>query len=433
MAGTNQAVNLGGMLSQIGNTLSSGYNADGLTRNIENMSRPDVAPDDIEGKRRLMDWQQQMGREEAARTTATDLRYMESKQKEERELNLRKSMATASNMYREAVLAGDATKISAARVKLAGLAETAGMDAAGVMAKVDSEVRNASIQQAQLKSQQEAEQTKKELQEIDVIATSVLAQYGAESDVFKAIATNNPLFQKNKKYVDGLVTRDLQLKNARQENADRENYLKTPPSTEFAAKLVNSEDLTGTEIGAGLKAELEAINTEIEAAKTSGWATPASKQRLENRLDNLQTRANTTLSAIARDAATEDRARVSKLSSTEQTIARLTASRQGDPKEVERIARELGMDAGVLGYNQSPDEVITEAHAKKKPELAPYAGKTYAEAAKLVIAEEVRAPFAPILAELRPTSGLKPGDVIDGMVFLGGDANSEANWKPVAQ
>lgn len=69
MAGSNQASNLTGMLSQIGDTLGRDRDISGLTRNIENMSRPSIGADG-EGMLRLADWQNQMGRAQEAAVTS---------------------------------------------------------------------------------------------------------------------------------------------------------------------------------------------------------------------------------------------------------------------------------------------------------------------------------------------------------------------------
>ena len=78
MAGTNQAANLTGMLTSIGNTIG-GMGAVGqqFVNPIVNMSRPDVDPNSLEDMQRLQQWQQTVGREDAARTTGMTLRDLE--------------------------------------------------------------------------------------------------------------------------------------------------------------------------------------------------------------------------------------------------------------------------------------------------------------------------------------------------------------------
>ena len=74
MAGSNQSVNLGGMLSQIGGAVGSmGSVGEKFVRPIQNMSRPDVDMEDPTGLNKLMDWQMQMGRNQEASVTANRL------------------------------------------------------------------------------------------------------------------------------------------------------------------------------------------------------------------------------------------------------------------------------------------------------------------------------------------------------------------------
>ena len=82
MAGQSQAANLGGMLSQIGNTLGTSVDSENYVRGTQNMFRPDVEADDIEGQRRLMNWQTKLGRTDEARNTMLGINTLEEKQKE---------------------------------------------------------------------------------------------------------------------------------------------------------------------------------------------------------------------------------------------------------------------------------------------------------------------------------------------------------------
>ena len=77
MAGTNQAVNLTGMLSQIGSTLSKGVDISPLTSNIENMSRPELDMNNPDSLERYAKWAESTGKREEAmsyRQQAADLR-----------------------------------------------------------------------------------------------------------------------------------------------------------------------------------------------------------------------------------------------------------------------------------------------------------------------------------------------------------------------
>lgn len=70
MAGSNQAMNLTGMLSQIGGTLGSDIaGQDLMVRNIQNAGRPNVDLNTEKGMMQLMDWQLKNGRTQEANVT----------------------------------------------------------------------------------------------------------------------------------------------------------------------------------------------------------------------------------------------------------------------------------------------------------------------------------------------------------------------------
>lgn len=87
MAGSDQSANLGGMLSQIGGVLGRGVDVGGLGANIVNMGRPDVDPTDIKGMMQLQNWQQKVGREDAARTTMAGVGQLRAAQEKQAALD----------------------------------------------------------------------------------------------------------------------------------------------------------------------------------------------------------------------------------------------------------------------------------------------------------------------------------------------------------
>lgn len=77
MAGNNQATNLSGMLTQMGQTLGRDRDISSITRGIENMSRPDSTSEG--GMLALADWQTRMGRAQEAAVTANLIQQEEVK------------------------------------------------------------------------------------------------------------------------------------------------------------------------------------------------------------------------------------------------------------------------------------------------------------------------------------------------------------------
>ena len=92
MAGSNQSVNLGGMLSQIGGAVGSmGSVGEKFVRPIENMSRPDVDMEDPTGLKKLMDWQTQMGRTQEASVTSNRISEADRREAENRRIGVLES------------------------------------------------------------------------------------------------------------------------------------------------------------------------------------------------------------------------------------------------------------------------------------------------------------------------------------------------------
>jgi len=83
MAGSNQAIGLGGMLSQIGNSLGSGYSQqmmDKLGGNIERMSKPELDMNDPESVEANARWYQSTGKDREAMMMAEKAASMRKEQ-----------------------------------------------------------------------------------------------------------------------------------------------------------------------------------------------------------------------------------------------------------------------------------------------------------------------------------------------------------------
>lgn len=83
MSGSNQATNLTGMLNQIGSQLGKERDISGLTRNIQNMSRPSgmfggPEPGTDEYDQQLMNWQTKMGRPQEAAVTQAAMKQRQA-------------------------------------------------------------------------------------------------------------------------------------------------------------------------------------------------------------------------------------------------------------------------------------------------------------------------------------------------------------------
>ncbi len=142
MAGADQSRNLGGMLSQIGTTLGTPMDVNPLMRNIENTMRPTgIDPNSIEDMQQLQQFQQRLGRDNAARTTLGAIGDLRAKQEEAEQDQLKKTLMGFRNQYQQALASGD--QALAERVKQAAnqASQKTGVDMTKGISQVDQERR----------------------------------------------------------------------------------------------------------------------------------------------------------------------------------------------------------------------------------------------------------------------------------------------------
>ena len=99
-----------------------------FNRGIENFSRPDADPTNMEQMQGLMNWQQQMGREDAARTTLAQVEKLKAEQKEAEATRQGQARSAALNELSKAIVSGDAEAITAAKDVVYKVGEVQGVD-----------------------------------------------------------------------------------------------------------------------------------------------------------------------------------------------------------------------------------------------------------------------------------------------------------------
>lgn len=313
MSGQSQAANLGGMLSQIGGAIGGmGSAGNALMRPIENMSRPDVAdPNSIQQQQRLMDWQNQMGRTDAARTTMAGIRDLREQQvlaaEEARKQQALKGQQVMANIEQTmgAVLSNpeldDATKLA----KLQELQVVAnqkstehGLDAtkySDMAAQVQQRVNQQELQNIQLTEAKLAKQEAAEIKQLDQELATVFAK-GTDSPAYAAFKQKNPLAQKHASYVMRMeaAQRSLEDSTAARAKRQREGERNVDLATTDAIVGQLGDNPLVTERHKALKDRVEAYNKlptgqrdpsilhnlESEAAKLDAVATQAYQTQL---------------------------------------------------------------------------------------------------------------------------------------------------------
>lgn len=184
MAGSDQSVNLGGMLSQMGTALGSmGKAGDGLTRSIEGSFMPNVDPNDPESLRRMMQWQNSLGRTDEAAVTMGSIRDMETerraKAKAEKESLEKRQILGFRQAYQRAKNAGDQAQMEKIKQSAGAFSQQSGIDVMSGINQVDQigaaeEARERAAQQFQW------QKDSKEREQLDQQVRSQWLQAGEE-------------------------------------------------------------------------------------------------------------------------------------------------------------------------------------------------------------------------------------------------------------
>jgi predicted metal-dependent phosphoesterase TrpH len=285
------------MLSQIGDTLGKGVDISKLGRNIENVSRPDVDPNSVESMQGLLNWQQRMGREDAARTTQaglSDLRAQQERQavrdKEEadkqRELNIQKAVVAAKARYQEAVQTGDEAGAAREKMILTRMGEQFGIDSAGITRQVEQDGVQAKLQGMQIEAAENRKAREEAVQKINEQAAAIIDEHGINSSQFNALK-QSPMFQQYRDVVQNIETREMQLANARTERNRQVREENTPPDLSFVKSMVTSEKLADVP---ELQDRFAVLEEKIKGKGDGKWM-PAEKAAIAREITLLEQQA----------------------------------------------------------------------------------------------------------------------------------------------
>jgi len=391
MAGSSQAANLSGMLSQIGGTIGGmGKAGDALVRPLENTFRPDVDPNDPEALRRLMQWQQGMGREDAARTTMMQAERLAEKQQQQKKMeggqvlaNINQAMTQAMTdpSLSDEVRSKRMAALSQAAVEAAGRFQLDPMQASNMASEVKREVEGGQLRQMRLQSAQKAEQAKKEQQQLVAVVAKGNIQPGTSQ--WKALA-NSPIGQKNSDFMRSLENEEMQRAESAARNAERVMEKKTAPDLTFAKSKLESELLPPEmkeEYGAQLKAVEDAIKSKM---KSGGFANVSEKRQLVKQLSQIE--GELSRAVFTQQAGIEADRRATNTHNRQ--IDRAIASYEPDKWEVEDVSAALMEAAGEGAFTFTPDEgdALSEGQAKNVAAKVggvaeDYVGKTISEIA----------------------------------------------------
>ncbi len=244
MSGSDMSKNLGGMLSQTAGalgTMGSSY-SDSLTRNIENISRPDADPTDIASQQSLMQWQTNMGRTDEAALTFSNIKQQQAmevieseKAREARQVEGQARVAKLAQSM-QAIAADPNLGEEQRTMILQNLQSAANAEAKrseldqeevmGLSNKAITAVQDQQSKAFALKVQQENEQEKQEIKNLTTALSAVDLLNPENQEMMK----NSPLAAKYPKVVNDTIKMEQDIAKENKANRQTISTLREPVS-----------------------------------------------------------------------------------------------------------------------------------------------------------------------------------------------------------
>lgn len=450
MSGSNQAVNISGMLNQIAGTLGSGFqfgdNNTGFAGSIRNSLAPQLDTNDPKSLEEYAEWARRNGNPEEAMR----YRQMAERQREKtRELGIQRAFEASKARYRNALVSQDPARIAQEENIMSKFGEQYGVKATEAMSNVMSDVRTEEAANLRMKtdklrldSLEKATKEEADAKQLTTQLQQIASSTGVDSAAFNAFKQNNPLAAKYPEVVQDFESSELRLANERERRENQKAELSSLPSLSYATSLVNDPRVNDPALSKNLK-DLE---SQLESKKSGGsdvWDSLAEKRMFEKNLKRLEDQAMRRLQL-------EESAERQKARSIENNIRNIEADKAlvrptvSEIKTETEAVRDALTSYGVFKPSSSEaiddEDKLAEAFGEEAAKL--YKGKTPAEIASMRVIEEKQRPYDTVInslrAELSSTQGetteegrLKVGDVESGYRFLGGDPKDPNSWEPV--
>ena len=427
MAGQDQSKNLSGMLSSIGTSLGSmGGAAEGLLRPIENTFRPQADPEDLGSMQNLMQWQQKMGREDAARTTMVGIQDLQKKQKEERTKREGQARALAVSQFEKALQSGDEQSIAAAEDALRKVGEVQGIDVTSLLAGVEQRTFAQSNQaHAESERLRLAQERAKDAQE-ELVLNKLATQMNSATSIEELDSLLKSASPEVAGVANSLYNNASNRIDKAQERAEAEAAMNAPMQPldmSLPSEAVGSEvaDLFNKR-GEQLNDDIEKFNKAIESG--NAMLVKTTRSQLQSRRNALESQAHqATYSALISEH-TENKKDVRQKEADIRTLELGKRAPYKDDAEIMRVAKIIaGVDEKTGGYNP----VTTEIYDNAKRQLIRQRNADIDNQIRFLRGEENEE--LPESESLEGESGPEVGKVYDGMRFLGGNPNDPDNWE----
>ena len=277
MAGSDQSVNLGGMLSQMNGSIGrAGENAGRMIGDvISNANMPEVDPNDPQSMYAYADWARRNGKGQEA------FAIQQQAAAAEKEMQ-KKAVTEAKNrmvgQYAQATRAGEGQQ--EAYDNLMEFANNAGEDVTTQVNNIDSGVRAQEDQEWQAKQQAKTQERENAQQ------MALGAMVGRSESEIQTIMSTAP--EKFRDIYQTVATRELQFQEQVAKSETRKADLKTPVDTKSIDSAIGSID--NDDLKTRFTAELAQLNdtkSNYWDDKKKQWRSPESRRAWEREVSKL--------------------------------------------------------------------------------------------------------------------------------------------------
>ena len=282
MAGQDQSANLGGMLSQIGETVGSMGGA--LDPLLSAATKPRGDMNDPAHLANLAQWASSNGDSAAAsmymsqaREAKADSRYQAAELKQKRAEAIDQARVGMVNKYAKAVESGQNPQ--KAYDELMEFSSNAGVDVQAQIGGIDQ--RKASQDEQQRVAQRQAEEDADK-----GFRDAFNAQLSGAKDPTSLLAK---VPDAHRETAQVMIAREVQFQEQVRERDERETSVSAPVDSDLATSSI--ESIESEEVKAAFKARLEALKPEDHGWNGKQWNTPTQRRAYETKITAIEAEA----------------------------------------------------------------------------------------------------------------------------------------------
>lgn len=401
MAGSDQSVNLSGMLSQMNNAIGDMGEKNGeiLGNVVANANMPTPDPNDPQSMYQYAEWARRNGKAQEAMTMQMQAREAEKKQKDEA---LTKAKAGLTSKYHQAVKTGVGEQEAYDNLIQFGIDQ--GQEVTPSIDQIDAGERGRQDQEYQM-AQAEKLKRRENAQQMAIGAMTGKTEVEITKSIEDAPEEFRDIYQT-------VGQRELQFQEAVAKSASRKEDIKTPVDTKSITNAIGSIDnkKLAKRFTAEL-AELEGTKSNYWDKKKGQWKSTESKRAWEREVSKLH---RSSWDAVTREVINEEDRALAKEEDFQRALGRARSAKVTET-EIENYTDAVADDDGtwnVGGYGEiSRQDAIAGVIAEREEGLR----EAYDRVERVAV------------------EGYTIGDIIDGYRYIGGPLEEEASYEEVKE